>query len=145
MTISTHVFFWVFEKLIKVALNFSEKMNIIMRNVFQHWYLIFNLVGNVFLNSLIISKAIWKYISNKVENQISVLKYISHYDIHILSVYPQCSFFYIESKFFSKRYLKKFNHNEKNDSTLITILRTHIYNLAFSSVYYLEHLWCSTR
>ena len=94
-------------------MNFSEKMNIIMRNVFQHWYLIFNLVGNVFLNSLIISKAIWKYISIKVENQILVLKYISHYDIHFLSVYPQCSFFYVESKFFSKRYLKKFNHNEK--------------------------------
>ena len=61
---------------------YRVKMNIIMRNVFQHWYLIFNLVGNVFLNSLIISKAIWKYISNKVENQILVLKYISHYDIH---------------------------------------------------------------
>ena len=120
MTISTHVFFWVFEKLIKVALNFSEKMNIIMRNVFQHWYLIFNLVGNVFLNSLIISKAIWKYISNKVENQIPVKKYISHYDNHFLSVYPQCSFFYVESGFFYKRYLKKFNYYEKTSSAALS-------------------------
>ena len=103
MTISTHVFFWVFEKLIKVALNFSEKMNIIMRNVFQHWYLIFNLVGNVFLNSFIISK--WLKIKYHCWNTFRIM-------IFIFSLYIQCSFFYVESKFFSERYLKKFNHNE---------------------------------